>query len=50
MTSSKPETTDAPQHGEEAFRLSPGWVLVGILAVALGIGCGWIMSSATFFR
>jgi hypothetical protein len=52
-------TDPAPQTDEPAgdlpaeevpFRLSPGWAIVGLLAVLIGIGCGLVMSSATFSR
>jgi hypothetical protein len=35
---------------DKQFRLSRAWVVIGLLAIALGIGCGLVMSSATFLR
>lgn len=35
---------------DSAFQLSAPWILIGLLAIALGVGCGLIMSSATFLR
>jgi hypothetical protein len=39
-----------PPAPEPQFKLTGPWILVGVLAVLLGIGCGLFMSLATFFR
>lgn len=45
---------EQPQEGEpredEQFQLSAGWLIVGLCAIALGVACGLVMSSATLFR
>jgi hypothetical protein len=45
----KPPQTDPGAPGEK-FQLSTGWLLVGLLAIALGIACGLVMSSASLLR
>lgn len=50
MTNPKPPSPEATESPAEGFQVSPRWVFVGVLAIAVGIGCGWIMSSATFLR
>lgn len=39
-----------PPVGEQPFRLTGPFILVGVLAILLGIGCGLFMSFATFLR
>jgi hypothetical protein len=55
----KPTMTNPPHNSsrhpsdepnEETFQLSRGWLLVGVLAVVVGLVSGVIMSSATFLR
>lgn len=48
--SDRPPQTDEKNDSEETFQLSPVWMIVGVLAIALGVGCGLVMSSATFLR
>lgn len=43
------ETEVAPQ-AEPPFQLTSGWLLVGILALLVGLGSGLLMSSATFLK
>lgn len=35
---------------EETLRLTPAWIAVGVVAVALGIAMGFIMSSVWLVR
>ena len=46
---------DPPQEVEAndsdtTFRPGPQWIVIGLLAIALGVGCGLVMSSAIFLR
>jgi hypothetical protein len=40
----------ASEGQDPPFRLTRGWLIVGLVAVALGIACGLVMSTATFVR
>lgn len=47
------ETNDPkgqPVREDEPFRLTRGWLVVGIVALLVGIASGIVMSSATFVR
>jgi hypothetical protein len=35
---------------EETLHLTPGWIAVGVVAVALGVAMGFIMSSVWLVR
>ena len=39
-----------PLTTEDEFRLTKPWMIVGLLAILLGIGAGIIMSSATLIK
>lgn len=43
-------TDDADDEQEQPLRLTPGWIAVGALAVALGLAMGFIMSSVWLVR
>lgn len=51
MSPSARPPEEAKEHdSQEVFQLSPAWIFIGLLAIALGVGCGLVMSSATFLR
>lgn len=49
-TSDRPPREAKENDSAKEFQLSPTWVVLGLVAIAIGVGCGLIMSSATFLR
>ena len=48
-TDKRPDEATPDASSESApFRLTNGWLIVGLLMILVGIGCGLVMSSATF--
>ncbi len=50
MASSHPPDSSEKPGSEPEFRLTRGWMIVGLIAILIGVGCGLVMSSATFLR
>lgn len=50
MTEPAKSQSDATGDSVESFRLTRVWLIVGLLAIAVGIACGLVMSTATFIR